>query len=171
MSSYTCYEHDGSVDGSSNTAPIQTHWLSNFAKLHLTPLFWVFFFLSLSALPSFNYRLQWMWWCWLPVRGPEREHRELGLIAFQTWRNHSWSLTKSRPGDSQLRQRQKEEWAGFKRLLTGGGGGVCAAKSAHCLTLFRFNYKWLLRVKEEGWTVRKDKGESMCTSVISVCVL
>lgn len=66
-------------------------------------------------------------WCQYPARGSRRETErgswQLGLIAFQTWRNHSWSLTKPRPRDSELRPRQGDRWEGFKRLLMEGRGG------------------------------------------------
>ena len=55
---FSLYKRDGCVESSSSsTAPIQTLWLTDLAKLLLTPL--LFFPLTLSALLSFNYELQW----------------------------------------------------------------------------------------------------------------
>lgn len=99
-----------------------------------------------------------------PCKEGQREHRELGLIAFQTWQNHSWSLTKSGPGDSQLGLTQKEGQAGLKRQLMDGGGKkkkVCATKTDHCMTMFCFDWKWLLlEIHMKRAENQRQRGES-----------
>lgn len=114
-----------------------------------------------------------MGWFWLPVRGPVRAQRiGTGCISNTTKSLLSTDQVSPR-GVTQFRQRQKEEWAALKRLLTEGEKKFVVQSLIivwPCFVLIIMGCSWRyinVCVKERLQGKTEEFTWDMCTSMIT----